>query len=105
MARGWCFELLRVEALACHGYVSKRVSLDRQIGPVTIARAFGFGPHLDHGGQAGKVVRNSVPRIEVQCDEQKTRNLQARPPMIKAVARRARIYLRFASKIVVLGSM
>ena len=66
MARGWCLELLRAEALACHGYVSKRVSLDRQIGAVTIARAFRFGPHLD---RAGKVVRNSVPRIEAQCHE------------------------------------
>ena len=103
MARGWCLELLRAEALACHGYVSKGVSLDRQIGLVTIARAFRFGPHLGHGGRAGKVVRNSVPRIEAQCHKRKMRNLRARPSMMKAVARRTRIYRRSASKIVVLA--
>lgn len=105
MAQGWCLELLRAEALACHGCISKGVSLDRQIGLVTIARAFRFSPLWVTGSQAGKVVRNSVPRIEVRCDERKMRNLPARPSMMKAVARRTRNYLRSAFKIVVLGSI
>lgn len=64
-------------------------------------------PTAGHGVHAGKVVWNSVPRIEAKGDKRKMRNLRERPSMMKAVATRkeTRIYPRSASKIVVLGSM